>query len=71
MQAASRDMSIAADRPEDGTGGNSGSGEPLPESGLDTYECKLRAAKSARESNQNDRGVTESNQIFAPGDGYA
>jgi hypothetical protein len=31
VQAASRDMSIAADRPEDGTVGDFGSGEPLPE----------------------------------------
>src|SRR5665213_1848823 len=100
-------MSIAADRPEDGTVGNSGSGEPLPETADRTRiltgsegqthfssgallvrlrladadddtvggefevtcidEGKLRAAKSTRESYQNNRGVTESDQVPAPG----
>lgn len=31
VQASPRYMTVAADRPEDGTVGNSGSGEPLPE----------------------------------------
>ena len=107
VQTASRDMSIAADRPEDGTVGNSGSSEPLLERAdrariltgsegqthfssrallarlrfanadddtvggelqvihMDTRQ--LRAAKSARESSQNDCGVTESDHVLAPG----